>query len=251
MSVHSEIDSLLGAIRFFTRLPLPGQRGHSAVALERAIRYFPLVGLLVGGGAAAAYLLAALVWPKTLAVVVAIASALYLTGALHEDGWCDMVDGFGGGHTRERVLEIMRDSSVGSYGALALIVLLLGRFFALVEINAALVPIALVAAHAVSRLCSTGVLAALDYARPEGKASPFTRRLSPADLAGAALPALLPCLLLPPAPALYGLVLAAAATLCLGRLFKRRIGGYTGDCLGAVQQAAELAFYCGLLTRFA
>ena len=250
MPVRSELDSLIGAIRFFTRLPIPGQRGHSAVALERAIRYFPVAGLLVGAIAAAAYLAAALVWPKTLAVIAAIALTIYLTGALHEDGWCDMVDGFGGGTSRERVLEIMRDSSVGSYGALALIVLLLGRFFALVEIDTALVPLALIAGHAVSRLCSTGVLAALDYARPEGKAKPFSRRLSASDLILAALPALVPCLLLPPAPAVCGLVFAAAATLWLARLFKRRIGGYTGDCLGATQQAAELAFYCGLLVRF-
>jgi adenosylcobinamide-GDP ribazoletransferase len=251
MSAPSEIDALIGAIRFFTRLPLPGQRGHSAVALERAIRYFPAAGLLVGGVAALAYALALLVWPKTLAVIAAIALAIYLTGALHEDGWCDMVDGFGGGAERERVLAIMRDSAVGSYGALALIVLLLGRFFALVEIDAPRVGVALIAGHAVSRLCSTCVLAGLDYARPEGKAKPFAQRLTPADLLLAALPALLPCLLLPPAQAVGGLVLAALATLWLARLFKRRIGGYTGDCLGATQQAAELAFYCGLLIRLA
>ena len=249
MSISSEVDALIGAIRFFTRLPFPGQRGHSSAALAGALRYFPVAGVVVGAFAALTYALAAAVWPKTLAVLAAIALAIYLTGALHEDGWCDMVDGFGGGASRERVLEIMRDSSIGSYGALALIVLLFGRFFALLEIDATLVAPALVAGHAVSRLCSTWVMATLDYARPLGKASPFTHRLTHAGLALAALPALLPCLLLPRAAALAGLVLAGLATLWLARLYRRRIGGYTGDCLGATQQAAELMFYLGLLVR--
>ena len=92
---------MIGAVRFFTRLPLPGPRGHSSAALERAMRYFSLAGLVVGAFAALTYTLAALFWPKTLAVLAAIALAILLTGALHEDGWCDMVDGFGGGASRE------------------------------------------------------------------------------------------------------------------------------------------------------
>lgn len=251
MSAASEIDSLIGAIRFFTRLPLPGQRGHSSAALAHAMRYFPLVGLLVGGLSTLAFVASLTFWPKTLAVLAALAVAVYLTGALHEDGWCDMIDGFGGGHSRERVLEIMRDSSLGSYGALALIVLLLGRFFALLEIDARLIGLALLAGHAVSRWCSTVVLATLDYVRPAGKASAFDRRLTRGELALAGLPALLPCLWLPPLPALVGLTLALGATLWLARLFQRRLGGYTGDCLGATQQVAELAFYLGLLVRVA
>ena len=240
---------MIGAVRFFTRLPLPGPRGHSSAALERAMRYFSLAGLVVGAFAALTYTLAALFWPKTLAVLAAIALAILLTGALHEDGWCDMVDGFGGGASRERVLEIMRDSSVGSYGALGLAVLLFGRFFALLEIDAAWVAPALLAGHAVSRLCATVVMARLDYVRAQGKASPFTYRLKSADLVLAGLPALLPCLWLPRASALAGLILAGSATLWLARLCQRRLGGYTGDCLGATQQAAELAFYLGLLAR--
>lgn len=249
MSVSREFDALIGAIRFFTRLPLPGTRGHSSASLERAMRYFPVAGLVVGGLAALVYTLTAFFWPKTLAVLAAIALAIYLTGALHEDGWCDMADGFGGGANRERVLEIMRDSSVGSYGALALIVLLFARFFVLLEIDAALLAPALVAGHSVSRWGSTWLMARLDYARPQGKASPFTHRLTRVDLTLAGLPALLPCLWLPRAPALAGLVLAGLATYWLAGLFKRRIGGYTGDCLGATQQVAEVMFYLGLLMR--
>jgi adenosylcobinamide-GDP ribazoletransferase len=250
MSVRSELDSLIGAIRFFTRLNVPGQDGHGMVALERAIRYFPAVGLLVGTIAALVFVATSLIWPKTLAIVAAIAVAIHITGALHEDGWNDMVDGFGGGASREKVLAIMRDSAVGNYGAIALVVLLLARFFALVEIDPTRVAVALIAGHAVSRLCATLVLGALDYARSEGKAKPFANRLGRGELAFATATALLPLCWLPPWPAIAGLVLALGATLWLARLFKRRIGGYTGDCLGATQQLAEVAFYCGLLIRF-
>ena len=250
MSARREFDSLLGAISFFTRLKVPGRDAHGEVALERAIRYFPAVGLLVGAIAALVFLTASLIWPKTLALVSAIAAAVAVTGAIHEDGWSDMVDGFGGGASRDRILAIMRDSALGSYGALALALLIVARFFALLEINAALLPAALIAGHAVSRLCATYVLAALDYARAEGKAKPFASRLGRGELVFATLCALAPLAFLPPWPALAGLLLALLATRWLARLFRRRIGGYTGDCLGATQQLAEIAFYCGLLCRF-
>jgi adenosylcobinamide-GDP ribazoletransferase len=251
MSIRSELESLIGAIRFFTRLQIPGQSGHGSVALERAIRYFPAVGLLIGAIAALVFALAALVWPKPLAVAAAIAAAIYLTGAIHEDGWSDMVDGFGGGSSRERVLAIMRDSAVGSFGAIALVMLVLFRFFSLLEIDSSRLAMALIGGYAVSRLCATYVLGALDYARPEGKAKPFANRLGRGELALATLTALLPLLFMPPRQAVTGLLLALLATLWLGRLFKRRIGGYTGDCLGATQQLAEVAFYGGLLVRLA
>ena len=250
MTTRSELETFIGALRFFTRLPVPGPLGQDSVALERAMRYFPAVGLLVGAIAALVFVAASLIWPKTLALVAAIAAAIVVTGAIHEDGWSDMVDGFGGGANRERVLAIMRDSALGSFGALALALLIVARFFALLEINAALLPVALIAGHAVSRLCATFVLAALDYARAEGKAKPFANRLGRGELLFATLCALAPLAFLPPWPALAGLLLALLATLWLARLFKRRIGGYTGDCLGATQQLAEIAFYCGLFCRF-
>lgn len=250
MSARSEFETFVGAIRFFTRLPVPGNFGHSGLALEKAIRYFPASGLIIGSISALAFALSSFFWPKTLAVLAAIAIAAWLTGAIHEDGWSDMVDGFGGGWEKERILEIMRDSCIGSFGAVALVLMLLIRFFALLEIDLLLVPITLIAGHAFSRLCSTFVLAALDYARPEGKAKAFANRLSHGELAFAALTAVPPLLFLPLQQSVTGVFLALAATVYLARMFKRQIGGYTGDCLGAVQQLSEVAFYCGMLCRF-
>ena len=250
ISPRSEIETFLGAIRFFTRLPVPGTLGQDGIALERAMRYFPAIGLIVGLLAGLAFAVTSYFWPKALAVLAAIATAILVTGALHEDGWSDMADGFGGGWDKEKVLTIMRDSCIGSFGAVALCMLLLVRFVALLEIDLLLIPVALIAGHGVSRLCTTVVLGTLEYARPEGKAKPFSNQLGVGDLVFAGVTALLPVLLLPPQQFIPGLFLATLATLWLSRLFKRRIGGYTGDCLGAVQQLSEVAFYCGLLCKF-
>ena len=245
-----ELEYFFGAIRFFTRLPVPAWVGHSSDALERSSRYFPAVGLIVGGLAAIVFAATSLVWPKTLAVLASMAITLYLTGVFHEDGWADMVDGFGGGWGKTRILEIMKDSRIGSFGAVALVMMLLTKFCALVEIDLRLLPLALICGHAVSRLCAATLLHTLEYVRDEGKAKPLATGIGRGGLAFAALCAALPLTLLPPLPALLGVLFAALATLWLARMFQRQIGGYTGDCLGATQQLAEVAFYGGLLCRF-
>ena len=250
MSARTELGYFFGAIRFFTRLPVPAWVGHSSDALDRSTRYFPTVGLIIGSIAALTFALTSFFWPKTLAVLVSMAITLYATGAFHEDGWSDMVDGFGGGWEKSQILAIMKDSRIGSFGAVALVMMLLTKFFVLVEIDLLLVPVALVAGHAFSRLCATLVLRGLDYVRDEGKAKPLSTAIRPGELVFAGLTALLPLALLPPQQALAAVAFALLATLWLARLFKRRIGGYTGDCLGATQQLSEVAFYCGLLCRF-
>ena len=250
MSSKSELETFFGALRFFTRLPIPGSLGQSEEALERAMRYLPAVGLIVGLLSGLTFAITTFFWPKTLAVLAAMVTAILVTGALHEDGWCDMVDGFGGGRDKDSILSIMRDSHIGSFGMLAMTVLLLVRFLALVEVDIQFVPIALIAGHAVSRLCVLVTFSLLDYARPEGKVQPFNKELGSNDIPIAGVIALLPVLLLGPAQFIPALILAALATFYLVRLFKRKIGGYTGDCLGSVQQLSEVAFYCGLLCSF-
>ena len=250
MNLRNELEYFFGALRFFTRLPVPAWVGHSSEALPNSTRYFPAVGLVVGGIAALVFFVTSYVWPLTLAVLASMAATLYITGVFHEDGWSDTIDGFGGGWEKERVLAIMKDSRIGSYGAAALIIMLLAKFCALIELKPSLIPAAMIAGHALSRLCATAVMTSLDYVRDEGKAKPMSAKISRSSLAFAVSTAVLPLLFLPPSRVLLGLVLAGLATLWLARLFTRRIGGYTGDCLGAVQQFSEVAFYCGLLCRF-
>ncbi len=247
--IRRELEYFFGAIRFFTRLPVPGWVGHSAEALNHAARYFPAVGLVVGGIGALVYWLALHVWPQSVAVVLSMAATLYATGGFHEDGLSDTADGLGGGWDKARILAIMKDSRVGSYGVIAMVLALLGKFTMLASLSAFLVPIALLAGHAVSRLCATLVMAVLDYARDDesSKARPAAKRPSAPSLGLAGLCAALPLLALPVANALAGALLAVFVTLWLMAKFRRWLGGYTGDCLGAVQQLAEIAFYLGLL----
>ena len=248
--LRRELEYFFGAVRFFTRLPVPAWVGHSSEALDRATRYFPAVGLLIGAIAALVLLLTSLVWPTTLAILAAMTSSLYLTGGFHEDGWSDMVDGFGGGWEKTQILTIMKDSRIGSFGAIALVMLLLARFCALLEFAWTEIPCVLLAGHTVSRFAATTLLRGLDYVRDEGKAKPLATRISWGELGFAGLTALLPLLLLPALEAFFGCLLATVATLWLARMFYRRIGGYTGDCLGATQQLSEVAFYCGMLCSF-
>ncbi|MDR2240994.1 MAG: adenosylcobinamide-GDP ribazoletransferase [Zoogloeaceae bacterium] len=247
--MRREAEYFFGAVRFFTRVPVPAWVGHSQAALDGATRYFPLVGILVGALGALAFLLAAAALPVSLALLLSMAATLLVTGAFHEDGLADTVDGFGGGWTKEQALAIMKDSRIGSYGALAVALMLLTKFNALHELPDAWIAPALVAGHAASRLFSALLIFSLDYAREDdsARAKPLAVGMSGGSLAVAALSGLVPLALLPWQAAAAGLLLAALTTLLAARYFVRRIGGYTGDCLGAAQQFAELALYLGFV----
>ena len=251
-----ELEYFFAALRFFTRLPVPAWVGHSSEQLNHAARYFPLVGIIVGAIGATVTEATVLVLPIGIAVLLGMAATVLATGGFHEDGFADSCDGFGGGFDKARVLAIMKDSRIGSYAAMGLGLLLLAKWNVLVEIDAAFGPpqlaLTLIAGHAASRLASTVLIYFLEYVRDDdsSKSKPLAQRLTIGELAIAALCGLAPCLLLPFANMLFGLTAAALATLFAARYFRRRIGGYTGDCLGATQQVAELAFYLGTLCNF-
>lgn len=251
--LRRELEYFFGAVRFFTRLPVPGWVGHSAEALNRSARYFAAVGLLVGGIGALVFLGGMQLWPQQVAVLLSMAATIYATGAFHEDGLSDSVDGLGGGWDKLRILEIMKDSRVGSYGVVATTLALLGKFLLLNSMDAVLVPYALLAGHALSRFCSSVLLATMMYVREDllSKAKPLATRLSTGEVLIALLSVLLALGFLPLERAIAGCLLAAISTWWLATKFKRWLGGYTGDCLGATQQVSELAFYLGLLAHWA
>jgi adenosylcobinamide-GDP ribazoletransferase len=248
-----ELRVFFAAIGFFTRLPVPAWVGHGSDRLDQATRYFPLVGIIVGAIGASVTLAASLALPVALAVLAGMTATLLATGAFHEDGLADAVDGFGGGRDRARVLEIMKDSRIGSFGAIAVAMMLLAKFEALNAIGVrdglASLALALLAAHAFSRLAASTLVFTLDYVREEegAKSRPLAQPASPATLIVAAASGLAPCLLLDHRLAFVALGLATGIAFLAARYFVRRIGGYTGDCLGATQQLAEVAFYAGLL----
>lgn len=241
------------ALQFFTRLPIPRWVGFEQAWLHHAARYFPLVGIVVAAVAALVYAVAATVWPAPVAVLLSTAAAIYLTGAFHEDGLADMCDGFGGGLTRERVMEIMKDSRIGTYGAVGAGLLLALKCVLLCLLPPAIAIAALFVAHPLSRLAAASLIWRLAYARDEGKAKPMAQEMSGTEFCIAALCAALPLLAAGAGGylswAVIGASILAAFAMAewIGRKCVRRIGGYTGDCLGAVQQLSEVVIYLCVL----
>jgi adenosylcobinamide-GDP ribazoletransferase len=255
------------ATQFLTRLPTPTFSGFQSSWLSQSARYFPLVGVLVGLINVGAWWLSSRWWPVSVSVGLMLAASLLVTGAFHEDGFADACDGFGGGVTADRVLEIMKDSRIGAYGAIGILVMIGLKWTTLVAIPSTIFPLAVIGAHMFSRWCSIGLIWRLPYVRADGdaKAKPFADALSAREwlLSGAiGVLGLLPIayasmhwtgvgargLLAAIAYAMVAAVVAAAVTALLAAAyFRRRIGGYTGDCLGAVQQMTELAFLLGAL----
>jgi adenosylcobinamide-GDP ribazoletransferase len=248
------------AIQFLTRVPVPHLTGFQTSWLSESARFFPLVGALVGVIAVGVWWLSSLFLPPLVAVGLMMGASLTLTGAFHEDGFADVCDGFGGGKTRDAVLAIMKDSRVGAYGAIGVVMMLGLRWSALASLPYTAFPVIVIGAHMVSRWCAIGLIWRLPYVRKDAgaKSKPLANSLSGADwlLSGAlGVLILLPALLLidPAARSqlavalLAALTLSGLTTLLAGGYFKGRIGGYTGDCLGATQQLAELGFLLAAL----
>lgn len=165
------------AVGFFTRIPVPYFANFEEQELNHAARYFPLVGVLVGLVGAAVFIASASIFPHQIAVLFSMAATVYVTGAFHEDGFADSVDGLGGGWSKEQILTIMQDSRLGTYGALALFMMLFAKFQVLNAMPVAHIACILVAAHALSRLCAVYVMATLAYVKTSGKAKPLASQV--------------------------------------------------------------------------
>jgi adenosylcobinamide-GDP ribazoletransferase len=244
----TEIRLLLTAVQYFTRMRVPAWVGHAQEQLAGAVRYFPVVGLIVGASGAATLWLAAQVLPAPLPAILATVVTLLMTGAIHEDGLADTFDGLAGGATRERALEIMKDPRIGAFGAIALMLMLLLKISALSLMPLWTAMTALLAAHAFSRFCAVLFSFAGRYvgSAERSRAAPVVTSVKVGDVVVAALfglPALVLC-------GRNAIVAVVVALVLLGLLFRwsvRKIGGYTGDTLGAAQQLTEAAFYIALL----
>ena len=244
-----EIHTFLTALTFFTRIPSPGSSSFSEERQTRCAAYLPLIGWVVGGFAALIFAGANFVFPNSVAIVLSIAATVWLTGALHEDGFADFCDGFGGGWTKERILEIMKDSRLGTYGAVGLWILFSLKGLCLHEMPVAEVGLTLVAGHGLSRFFSVSFMLTHSYVGggAASKAGPLCARMSKTGFAFAGLTGLLPLILFKQPGIFLCLLPMAFIHWLLGRSLTRRIGGYTGDCLGASQQISEIAFYLFVL----
>jgi adenosylcobinamide-GDP ribazoletransferase len=247
--VRAAIEECKVALQFLTRLPVGAPARSAPGALAVSVVMFPLAGALIGAAGGLVFALATwLDLPPMLAALLAVAAQILLTGGLHEDGLADVADGFGGGRTRADKLRILRDSRLGSFGALALVLALLARISALAALETpALVAAVLIAAGSASRAALPVIMVGLPPARDEGLAAGAGRPHPLRAVAGVAIAILLALALLPPAMAARGLVAAACAALVIARLAERQIGGQTGDVLGAAQQLAEVGFLLAAL----
>ena len=239
--IGREIGHFLVGIMFLTRLPVPNGLIFSEGRLARAARYFPLVGILVGLITGGIFFGAAQYFDPHLAGFLTIIIGIFVTGALHEDGLADCCDGLGGGHTRERALEIMRDSRIGTYGACALIGSIGLRALAIGEMSAYEGFIALIIAHGLSRGLIPLVLVSGKYARTRGLASSVADGVSTIEAGLSVLIAAGLVLLAGPAAGIATFAAAIVAGGLMLAVLMRRLGGYTGDGLGAIQQVAEIS----------
>ncbi len=241
------------ALMFYTRIPCPSWVDHSEDALNRSTIFFPLIGIIVGTIGCGAYLLGSFGLPAELAIIVTMFATVWTTGAFHEDGLADVCDGFGGGWNKTKILDIMKDSRLGTYGSVGLFFVLITKFFALKSLfgieqltNALLM---YVAAHSLSRFAAMTFIHSHQYVREndDAKAKPVAKKLSNTDLFIGAMFGLAPLMVL----VLYTQTWFFAVVILpvflvkwrLGIFFKKWIGGYTGDCLGATQQLTELTIY--------
>jgi len=231
------------AIQFLTRLPVPGGLRTIEEQLGKAAGFFPLVGVIVGGSGAIVFVLTKSLAPLSVAVLLALAFVTSLTNAFHEDGLADTFDGLGGGWTKDRALEIMRDSRIGTFGSLALLFLILGKYSFLSALEPRQTWRWLIVAHTASRWTILPLCAWLPYARVDGQGKLVARQISSFALLIGSLTFLLILLLLPWRMLFGALGVTTIVVVFCGLYFKRRLGGITGDCLGAVNQITEVALY--------
>ena len=240
------------ALQFYTRIPIPSGIPFETANLNPASRFLPLIGWLVGGIAALVWMLFSLL-DVQVALICSMMTSILVTGALHEDGFADSCDGFGGGWTKEKILLIMKDSRIGAYGVIGLIGILALKFSLLNALSpfthSAMLGFYMISAHAISRFMCVTMMFYSSYARntDDSKANFVAQKVSISTILIAFLFAVAPLIFLSitlnSVLILLIIPMLAMVTLLMGSYFKKWIGGYTGDCLGAVQQVCEVAFY--------
>jgi adenosylcobinamide-GDP ribazoletransferase len=248
--LRRQLNIFLAAVMFLTRLRVGRFHEFRDEDAASSTIYFPVVGALVGLAGGLALLISGVV-PSFLAVLISMLVTICLTGALHEDGLADCADGLVGGQNPERRLEIMKDSRIGAYGALALWFSLTAKLIlvhALLAANLVLAIETTVIAHCIGRTATVVLLASLPYVRVEySKSSRFGNKVTPRQVAVVLVVAVVLSLLLLGVQGMLCLMAALVVTLICGLYFKSQIGGITGDCLGAANQLVELSAYLSLV----
>ncbi len=247
--MKKELQIFLTAIMFFTRIPCPKWVNHDAEFLRQSSKYFSLVGIIVGSIGALVYYGASFIFSTEIAILLSMISTIYVTGAFHEDGFADVCDGLGGGWTKEKILLIMKDSRLGTYGAAGLVLILALKFTSLREIPFHFIPLALISGHSLSRFIATTLIYTHPYVRDtdDSKAKPAAKNITISMLLISAVFGMLPLFFFKNPLVFLTIIPCYLIKMYMGAKFKKWLGGQTGDCAGAVQQLCEVVFYLSLL----
>ncbi len=241
---------------FYTRIPCGKNLAFSNEYMNKSSRYFPLIGWIVGGFSYVLLYCSLFVFSTEIAVIISMIAGILLTGAFHEDGFADVCDGFGGGWNKQKILEIMKDSRIGAYGVIGLVLLMLMKFFLLeniisVELSFIEVLLIFVSAHSISRLAAISIVFTDNYVREdkESKSKPIAQNFTWKEVFGSFFFGLLPLIFLSLYQFQFVIVLIPIIIVrfLMAAYFKKWISGYTGDCLGATQQLCEIVFYLSVI----
>lgn len=243
--------NIAAALTFFTRLPFWRLKAFQVPAeyYSQIINYWAVVGWLTGGVMAASLWLTAQVLPYTIAIVFALLSRVLITGALHEDGLADFLDGFGGGNTKERTLEIMKDSHIGTYGVIGLVFYFLMLFTLFCQLSLNLACLTILIADPLCKYISSQLTLFLPYARTaeSSKSKTVYKQMSVKTFIISFFFGLIPLLLIPNISWLLAILLPIGTFIALILMMKKKLQGYTGDCCGATFLLSELSFYIGVI----
>jgi adenosylcobinamide-GDP ribazoletransferase len=238
------------AMMFFTRIPIPFSLPYSAAIMNQSQKYYAWTGLIVGIVYALCFYLSQFIFGFSIAIILAIIAGVLLTGAFHEDGFADVCDSFGGGYGKEKIMEIMKDSRIGAYGVVGIVLLLLLKFTSLLHLAQAtsisFIGFILIFANTASRYIAATTIYTHVYVRDtdSSKAKPIADKALPfSSLLVGLVAIIIPFFLGQYWQFVLTLIPAYLAKICLAAYFKKHIGGYTGDCLGAIQQVTEIIIY--------
>ncbi|WP_026971366.1 adenosylcobinamide-GDP ribazoletransferase [Aliagarivorans marinus] len=247
--MYREFNIFCAALMFYTRIPCPPGAQFDPAYNHQSARYFTLIGWIVGAIAALTFYVSNLLFSSDIALVLSFIVGARVTGGFHEDGLADVCDGFGGGWSKERIMVIMKDSTLGTFGVLGLILITLLKFVSLKEFAAAEIPAMIIAGHALSRFTAARMLARGRYVQEknQAKAGSAADKLPLSSLLANALMGLSAFLLFDSPYVMLALIPLLLTEASLFRFFSKWIGGYTGDCAGAVQQVSEVVFYLSVI----
>lgn len=243
--MREEIRLFLTALTFFTRIPSPVKFNYQPEMARQCIKYLPLIGFLVASISLVVYWIGIWLFNVNIAVLLSLIASVLITGAFHEDGFIDACDGLGGGWQRDDVLRIMQDSRVGAFGVIGFVLLFLLKFEVLIALPQNLFSLGLLVAHPLSRFVAVSLVQTLPYLRKEkeGKSFAVAQPMTKSAFLIAFIFGLIPLFILDTTTAITAVLLSLFVRWWIGRYLFRRLGGYTGDCLGWTQQIVETLTY--------